>query len=863
MTVFYDDNNVQKHEKDLILQRRIKIPELDPKAPTVGFALSGGGIRSATFCLGIFQALAKQIDSNSGIAKIHKIDYLSTVSGGGYFGAFLGRLFTRRADVETVLADNQSDEIKWLRENGRYLSPDGGGDLLRAIALTLRNWISTQIVMASLALFSFFLLHWLEFNGIPDIVAYIVTYFDLTKIPTLTFELPNKTIQLWWSTWWILPAATIAVFTVPPGWAYWMVIHDELSWNSLKTKIRDQSILWISPLVGLGVATGLTGIVAYVTNNSIWWGLFCLSVLTWIFWILAEWIPQSETKKWVAQSENKDNKDNKDNLNIYEDDHARHWLTSAMKFGLTLSIGLVLLALIDTLAKSLLLLFVHNNYEFSSSVSKIWIGSFALSGLIAPFVDRIVAWFGALQKGKSLELPLKWLGQFAGIAVFAVILISIDALSYAIFWNFPRPTQTTSINQYSSLILLFLFVFSWLFGRNWSFLNRSSLHALYSSRLTRAYLGATNPNRHQQNPDKNSAVVDVLPDEDITLDDYYEKSLKNSAPLHLINVTVNQTIDSASQIQQQDRKGYYLSIGPAGFCLGGAIANNGEAPTPIPPRGQPNQNYHKDFKSSPCEDLSLGQTVAISGAAFSTGMGEQTGIGLSLLIGFFNLRLGFWWNAHGWKKDGKRKDSLTAVTEGLAWLFPVQSYILDEYLARFHGPTKELWNLSDGGHFENMGAYELIRRKIPRIVIIDSEADPDYQFQGLGNLVRKVRIDFDAEVEFYSLTQLDTLAIIDANTVRPNWLGTLEDIKDGKAYATLAKVNYPSAPPSMLLYIKAAVIGNEPRDILHYRDTNSSFPQQSTADQFFDEAQWESYRKLGEHIGSQVFQDPAVSSNFI
>jgi hypothetical protein len=93
--------------------------------------------------------------------------------------------------------------------------------------------------------------------------------------------------------------------------------------------------------------------------------------------------------------------------------------------------------------------------------------------------------------------------------------------------------------------------------------------------------------------------------------------------LHLINVTVNQTIDSASQIQQQDRKGYYLSIGPAGFCLGGAIANNTGAPTPIPLPGQPVQNNHENFKLSPCEDLSLGQTVAISGAAFSTGMGEK------------------------------------------------------------------------------------------------------------------------------------------------------------------------------------------------------------------------------------------------
>lgn len=456
-----------------------------------------------------------------------------------------------------------------------------------------------------------------------------------------------------------------------------------------------------------------------------------------------------------------------------------------------------------------------------------------------------------------------WLGALAGYTVFAVILISIDAFSYAMLWGFPSHISSLynfKVEENSLLILFFLFVFSWLFGRNWGFLNRSSLHALYSSRLARAYLGASNPLRHQQNTDKNTAVIDVMSDDDITLDNYFAKTAENGAPLHLINVTVNQTVDSASQIQQQDRKGYYLSIGPAGFCLGGAIAKNGEAPIPVPLPGQPEIDNHQSFKLSPCEDLSLGQTVAISGAAFSTGMGEQTSLGLSLLTGFFNLRLGYWWDAHGWKKDGKRKGILVTITEKLAWLFPVQSYILDEYLARFHGPTKELWNLSDGGHYENMGAYELIRREVERIVVIDAEADPDYQFEGLDNLVRKVRIDFDAEIEFYSQSELDAFT---NNATRPKWLSTLEEINQRKAYASIARVTYPSGASSLLLYIKAAVIGDEPRDILHYRDSNPTFPQQSTADQFFNEAQWESYRKLGEHIGHQIFQDPITSGNFI
>ena len=68
---------------------------LFPAHPTLdhfGVALSGGGIRSATFCLGVFQALAQ-------LGRLAGIDYISTVSGGGYFGAFLGRLY-RRSEIQ-------------------------------------------------------------------------------------------------------------------------------------------------------------------------------------------------------------------------------------------------------------------------------------------------------------------------------------------------------------------------------------------------------------------------------------------------------------------------------------------------------------------------------------------------------------------------------------------------------------------------------------------------------------------------------------------------------------------------------------------------------------------------------------------
>src|SRR5262249_19565841 len=79
---------------------------------------------------------------------------------------------------------------------------------------------------------------------------------------------------------------------------------------------------------------------------------------------------------------------------------------------------------------------------------------------------------------------------------------------------------------------------------------------------------------------------------------------------------------------------------------------------------------------------------------------------------------------------------------------PLQSYLIDEFVARFHGTGRQWWYLSDGGHFENLATYELIRRRVPLIVIVDAEADPDYQFEGLSNLVRKARLDFDADIRF-------------------------------------------------------------------------------------------------------------------
>jgi hypothetical protein len=169
---WYPDKLRQKEAEALRARRRAgklatALPDIDDAAPqrdTLGVALSGGGIRSATFSLGLLQAVAK-----AGL--LLRIDYLSTVSGGGYIGAFLGRLFMRippagqnvdgrqqpsnAQDVENLVKDTQSQPLCWLRENGRYLSPNGSGDLLVGTSVALRSWVAINVVLAVFVLMQF------------------------------------------------------------------------------------------------------------------------------------------------------------------------------------------------------------------------------------------------------------------------------------------------------------------------------------------------------------------------------------------------------------------------------------------------------------------------------------------------------------------------------------------------------------------------------------------------------------------------------------------------------------------------------------------------------------------------------------
>jgi len=229
--------------------------------------------------------------------------------------------------------------------------------------------------------------------------------------------------------------------------------------------------------------------------------------------------------------------------------------------------------------------------------------------------------------------------------------------------------------------------------------------------------------------------------------------------------------------------------------------------------------------------ISIGTAAAISGAAASSNMGYYTTSPvLSLVLTFFNVRLGWWLGNPG-----------TAGQDTYDRRAPKSSVqpVIEEALGLTDDKNKYVY-LTDGGHFDNLGLYEMVLRRCHVIVVSDAAADSEYHFGDLGNAIRKIRIDLGVPIEFTAL---------------PIFRSENEQCSKGMYWA-VGKIRYKcidhNAKDGLLLYIKPAVYGREPRDVLEYHKSHPVFPHQSTADQFFDEPQFESYRVLGSYIMDQI-----------
>jgi hypothetical protein len=221
----------------------------------------------------------------------------------------------------------------------------------------------------------------------------------------------------------------------------------------------------------------------------------------------------------------------------------------------------------------------------------------------------------------------------------------------------------------------------------------------------------------------------------------------------------------------------------------------------------------------------LGTAMAISGAAFSSNAGFHTSPQLAFLLTVFGVRLGWW-------AGNPRLESWSDDSPPVGLL-----YLLRELTANTT-TDDEFVLLTDGGHFENMGLYELVRRRCRFIILSDAEEDREFKLEGIGGAIRKCRNDFGVVISL----NLEALQPI-GNPAR------------SLLHYSVGTIRYPGESDcGTLIYIKSSLTDDEPIDLAEFGKRHPEFPHTSTANQFFDESHFESYRELGHHIASIVFE---------
>ena len=417
----------------------------------------------------------------------------------------------------------------------------------------------------------------------------------------------------------------------------------------------------------------------------------------------------------------------------------------------------------------------------------------------------------------------------AGLLVFTAILVGWilgDPVptfgkegNSATYWT--EVVQATHCRALLSWIAIFVSIFLIMWWR--VNVNEFSLNDLYANRLIRCYLGASRPGQvrsgwepkyspsncarpiRRPNPITGFDAGDDLLLHDLLIHRGGQGGTNDCyvGPFLLYNTAMN--LVQSEELAWQERMAESFVLSPI-FC---GSKSTGYRRLPLYGGG-----------------LTAGRAMSISGAAASPNMGYHSSPALTALMTVFNVRLGWWLGNPAfskWKNPGP----------GMG------SYLIDEFFGRSNSRQDYVY-LSDGGHFENLGIYELVRRRCRCILACDASADPKLDFFDLGSLVRKCRSDLGVRIE------IDTAPL---ERTGPKSLNGWHCAVGWIHYEDVDR----TALPGILVYLKPSLTGDEPSDVQNYARQFSSFPHQSTSDQFFSESQFESYRQLGQHVVTEVF----------
>ena len=923
-----------------------------------GLAFSGGGIRSATFNLGVLQGLAE-------LGLLKRFDYLSTVSGGGYIGSWLTALIHRtfeslearkktseengepppqRSPDEAVLEverrlrtareDSLGDDpvgddrveqhrvehhaITFLRRFSNYLTPKVGvfsADSWTVGTTYLRNLILNLVVLISafgLALLAPRLLGWslrdlrgvsawlwLAFTGIALLLAVMevglhfgsftvrnganrrdLTQGRVQKRIVLPFLLGALLFTVW------LTFGEPVTFRGPlswldglgPGfqWALFGVGIYGGGWvlGALRSRIRyrwderkPMDVEWwrlilSAALAGLLGGLGLWALDTFLTSTDggVWRALTWGPPLLLTLFVLVGFFQTGFAGREIH-------------------DHQREWLSRLGAWMLIYGVGWLLLLLASTAATAL---YFWLGGWIAAAAATGWLGA-TLAGLLAgrgterpegsvgktrAFIARAAPYVFVtglvLLLAVGLDFGLSRIGDLGGWgrlqgmrAELAEARTDLDAedretreaaegcvdeLGFGAFLDAQHRLMDESgpaelWGSAGALLVLFV-LFGWRVD-----INEFSMHRLYRNRLVRAYLGASVPPTErddQVQPFTGFSLDDLLMTRLAPTDPKDPGSVRYGAPLHLINTNLN--LVAGEELAWQERRGASFILSPlySGFRTVEDRGSSSDGPFGYRRTAEyPKTDRHPaipGYASEP-KKLTLGSAFTISGAAVSPNMGFRSSPALAFLLTVFNVRLGWWLGNPSrpgtWKSSGPLFGPLHLLYEVFGLTSERNKYVY----------------LSDGGHFENLGIYELVRRRCRFIVATDAGADHDMEFQDLGNAIRKCRTDLGIEIDLHPVALRSS-----EDTGLSNWhcaVGTIhyDDRHRGQGKGTL-------------LYLKTSMTGDEPEDVHNYRRQSPEFPHQSTGDQFFDESQFESYRKLGHHVALSALEEDVPAGSF-
>ena len=843
-----------------------------------GVALSGGGIRSATFNLGVLQALARQ-------GWLQRADYLSTVSGGGYIGGWLSAWIKRKgrgavfdalsASAARSASQEQRAPIDHLRRFSNYLTPQVGAmsaDFWTGVATYIRNLLLNQTIVVPLLLLAL-LAPW----GVAMLAGWLLKDPHPLLLPGLAFGL-------------LLPPAVIAGVNFadaaqdagrPRAWEMEPAIAQMLL---AMLPAAFCLALWLPvawPVTGVlegvpVVASALFGALAYFLLVAACGGA---ALLRWRSLAAArrarpqvvkaqqDVTPGSGPARTSGAASQKDVADGSKPAAIVSlllwsllagaaggaMLAAAHALLSVPFFagGGWLLPGLGSVVVLFALAQTVVFHIGLVGRGFSEAAREwlgraaawlfiyavLWTALFAFAFLSPAVLFGGFQWasgagglawagttiagvvFGSGERtGRSATSPVRDL--IARIAPYVYVLGLLGALASALYLFVVAAAGGPGVadmlhscnGSLSDCVAGVSAVLPRVHGvatawfalgcavvvvlMGWRIdVNLFSFHGYYRNRISRAYLGASHRPRRPQ-PFTGFDEEDDLMLHTLVADGAVQR------PLHIVNTTLNLT--RGNELAWQERKGASFAITP--LHCGYDLSTRGTDPT------------YLDTAAHRSTGLHLSTAIAASGAAASPNMGYHTSLPVAFLMTLFNVRLG-WWMPNTACPDAWRA---TAPMFGVG-------YIVKELFASVDEKSRYVY-LSDGGHFDNMGLYELVRRRCRYIIVSDAEADGDFLVEGIGAAIRKCRIDFDVDIE------------LDIAAIKPE-----RRRRDTGATAVVGTIRYPGAAPGLLLYLKSSLLNLEalPPDVRNYAYQHAQFPHEPTSDQWFDESQFESYRRLG------------------